>query len=175
MSTIRAAPAVVTLGLRPLPLWPLEAVFARVLAAVVDRHPRIFDRLGDFAGRGFGIDPTDMPFAIELRPRAAAPQISVVRQLPPSGLDARIAGPLAALVGLVGGALDGDALFFSRDLVIDGDVAAVVALRNAIDDAGIDLIVVAASLLGPLSAPVEVAARTVLERLGPVSRSPGWS
>lgn len=175
MSTIRAAPAVVTLGLWPLPLWPLEAVLARLLAAVVDRHPRIFDRLGDFAGKRFGIDPTDMPFAIELRPRAEAPRISVVRQLAPNGLDARIAGPLAALVGLVGGTLDGDALFFSRDLVIEGDVAAVVALRNAIDDAGIDLVAVAASLFGPLRAPAELIARAAVGRLSPVSRSPGWS
>jgi len=175
MSTIRAAPALVTLGLRPLPLWPLEAVFARILAAVVDHHPPIFDRLGDFAEKRFGIDPTDMPFAIELSPRAAAPRLCLVRELPATGLDARIAGPLAALVGLVSGRLDGDALFFSRDLVIEGDVAAVVALRNAIDDAGIDLVAVAASCFGPLRAPVELVARAAVDRLVPASRPPGWS
>ena len=53
--------------------------------------------------------------------------------------DARIAGPLAALIGLVHGAYDGDALFFSRDLVIEGDTAAVLALRNAIDNEELDL------------------------------------
>ena len=53
--------------------------------------------------------------------------------------DARIAGPLAALIGLVHGAYDGDALFFSRDLVIEGDTEAVLALRNAIDNEELDL------------------------------------
>lgn len=40
---------------------------------------------------------------------------------------------------MVHGALDGDALFFSRDILIEGDTEAVLALRNAVDDAEIDL------------------------------------
>jgi predicted lipid carrier protein YhbT len=36
---------------------------------------------------------------------------------------------------LLEGKLDGDALFFSRDLVVDGDTEAVVMLRNIIDGA----------------------------------------
>ena len=56
-----------------------------------------------------------------------------------SGADCRIAGQLSALLGLVHGAVDGDALFFSRDLVIEGDTEAALALRNAVDDAELDL------------------------------------
>ncbi len=37
------------------------------------------------------------------------------------------------------GTLDGDALFFSRDLAVEGDTSSVLALRNAIDDAELDL------------------------------------
>ena len=54
-------------------------------------------------------------------------------------------------MGLVDGSYDGDALFFSRDLVVEGDVEAVLALRNAIDDAGIDLVADTAALFGPLA------------------------
>ena len=35
---------------------------------------------------------------------------------------------------MVDGQLDGDALFFTRELVVEGDTEAVVCLRNAIDD-----------------------------------------
>ena len=68
---------------------------------------------------------------------------------------ARIAGPLAALLGLVHGAYDGDALFFSRDLVIEGDTAAALALRNAVDDAELDLSEEIASMSGPFAAPLQ--------------------
>ncbi len=37
------------------------------------------------------------------------------------------------------GTEDGDALFFSGRLEISGDTAAVLALRNALDDAELDL------------------------------------
>ena len=62
---------------------------------------------------------------------------------------------MAAVVGLVDGAFDGDALFFSRDLVIEGDTAAALALRNAIDDAELDLAHEAATLSGPLARPLK--------------------
>ena len=51
-------------------------------------------------------------------------------------------------MGLIDGSYDGDALFFSRDLVVEGDIEAVIALRNAIDDAGVDLVADTAALLG---------------------------
>ena len=41
---------------------------------------------------------------------------------------------LRLLLSLVDGEDDGDAAFFSRDLVIAGNTEAVVSLRNALDD-----------------------------------------
>ena len=35
---------------------------------------------------------------------------------------------------MVDGRYDGDALFFTRDLKIEGDTEAIVCLRNALDD-----------------------------------------
>jgi predicted lipid carrier protein YhbT len=52
------------------------------------------------------------------------------------------------------GAEDGDALFFSRDLTVEGDTAAVLALRNAMDDAELDLTEELAALAGPLASPL---------------------
>lgn len=173
-ATISAAPAILTLALRPLPLMPVQFLLSRILAAAVRQHRCILDRLGVHADKRFGIDPADMPFAFVLEPRPDEPRLAVVRSLPVE-IDARITGTLAALHGLACGTLDGDALFFSRDLTIEGDVEAILALRNALDDAGVDLIGVAASCLGPLDRPFREAARIAGSILAPLVRAHPWN
>jgi len=146
---VSALPPLVSAALRPLPLQPLELFLAALLKRIVRQHPRMFERLGAHAGKRYGLAPSDVPFAFILDTSAKAPRIRAVRNLNDS-LDARISGPLAALLGMVDGSYDGDALFFSRTIVVEGDIEAVLALRNAIDDAGVDVIREAAALLGPL-------------------------
>ncbi len=163
---IPEVPRPISAAIGVLPLAPLGSALGLVLGAVLRRHLRIFDRLGTHAGKRFGLRPTDLPFALVLHADPARPRITVSRRLPAHGLHARIAGPLAGLTGLVDGRLDGDALFFSRALSVEGDIEAVVALRNAIDDAGIDLVGDAASLLGPFARPAERVARTALALAG---------
>ena len=84
----------------------------------------------------------------------------------PPQADARIAGPLAALIGLVHGAYDGDALFFSRDLVIEGDTAAALAMRNAVDDAELDLASEVENLSGPFARPLHKLIELAERRTG---------
>lgn len=150
LPSVPMLPPLLTRIVRPLPLTPLQLPLSMVLRSVVARHPHIFERLGEHADKRFGLDPSDLPFSFVLVPHPTRPSLTVVRRLP-EGLPVRIAGPLFALLGLVDGSYDGDALFFSRDLVVEGDVEAVLALRNAIDDAGIDLVADAAALFGPLA------------------------
>jgi predicted lipid carrier protein YhbT len=176
---IPVLPTPVAHALRALPLaalhWPLD----RLVSAIARRHPGLFARLGTHAEMRFLIDPVDLPVAFRLRPRPERPRVEVARRpVPAASWDARIAGPLAALLGMVHGRFDGDALFFSRDLSIEGDTEAILALRNAIDDAELDLAVEAAAVFGPLAPLVERPARVVLpiaERLTGValSRSAG--
>lgn len=165
------APGVLALAIRLLPLPPLQILLGLCLQRIQRQHPQIFDRLGPHAGKRFGLAPTDLPLAFVLEPRRARPGVTAVRQLP-ARLDARIAGPLAALIGLVDGAEDGDALFFSRDLQVEGDIEAVLALRNAIDDARIDLIGEAVAWLGPLAPPGERMLRGFVSSW-PGPRAPG--
>ena len=146
-------PAFLGRAVRPLPLKPLELVLGGFLHRVYSRHPQIFDRLGPHAGKRFGIDPTDLPFAFVVQATAPHPRLTVTRELP-CELDACISSSLANLLALLEGRLDGDALMFSRQLAIEGDVEAVLALRNAIDDAGLDLAAEIGCLFGPLEALV---------------------
>jgi len=149
-------PPILARAIRPLPLLPLQLALAGFLQRILQRHPAIFDRLGEHAHARFGIKPTDLPFAFVVE--ATPSRLTVVRDLP-SGLDARISASLANLLAMLEGKVDGDALMFSRDLVIEGDLEAVLALRNAIDDAQLDLATEASSLFGPLGVP----ARRVFE------------
>jgi O2-independent ubiquinone biosynthesis accessory factor UbiT len=152
-------PSAVGLGLRPLPLAPLALAIDLVVRSVARRHARMFERLAGHADKRFLIVPTDLPFVFVITPRADNPSAAVARSAEGLDADARIAGPIAALVGMVHGAYDGDALFFSGDLAVEGDVEAVLALRNALDDAEIDLVEEAAAALGPLASPAQQVGR----------------
>ncbi|MCF2524686.1 SCP2 sterol-binding domain-containing protein [Bradyrhizobium sp. G127] len=159
--SISRVPLVFALAGRVLPLFPLQPMLAASLYGIQKRHPQIFDRLGAHAAKLYGLDPTDLPFAFVLEPSRVNPRVTATRILP-RRIDVRITGPLAALIGLVDGACDGDALFFSRDIQIEGDMEAAVALRNAIDDAGIDIVAESVAWTGPLSPIVERLARGVI-------------
>ena len=142
-------PGLVSTVLRPLPLGPLQLFLSAVLRRIVRRHPRLFERLGPYAGKRYGLAPSDLPFAFVLDTLPQNPRMTVVRSLS-CRLDARISGPLRALMGMADGSYDGDALFFSRIIMVEGDIEAVLALRNAVDDAGVDVLREGAALLGPL-------------------------
>ncbi|WP_193369387.1 ubiquinone anaerobic biosynthesis accessory factor UbiT [Pelagibius marinus] len=156
--------------LRPLPLFPLRLALNRVVARFAAERPAIFRRLGSHAEKVYLIDAVDLPFIFRLRPSAERPSIDLCRRAVSGARlgpwDARIAGPLAALLGMIHGSFDGDALFFSRDIVVEGDTEAVLALRNALDDAEIDLLSEAARLLGPAGGVVERVGRGVLSEAG---------
>jgi predicted lipid carrier protein YhbT len=133
-------PGFVAWAVRPLPLFPLEIVLGRLLAGILARHPDLVGRLSGMERRRIAVELDDLPFTVVLEPQERSMSLRLVRTLDATPVHARIRGPLPALIGLVDGVYDGDALFFSRDLVIEGDIEAVLALRNAIDDADIDLI-----------------------------------
>ena len=153
-------------ALRFAPLAPLSLAGARLVKNLARRHPSLIARLGEQADKIFLIDPTDLPFAFRLAPNLDAPRLEAIRRDEAGHWDARIGGPLAALLGLVHGVYDGDALFFSRDLVIEGDTEAVLALRNAIDNEEIDLAAEAAALFGPLETLAAAPARRLSAFVG---------
>ncbi len=146
-------PRSAALALRVLPLLPISASLTAFSRRITKRSPGLFRRLGEYDRKRFILDPTDLPILLRLDANGGIPITTAHRKDPGDG-DAKIAGSLAALLGLVHGAYDGDALFFSRDLVIEGDTAAALALRNAIDDAELDLAEEIAAFSGPLARPV---------------------
>lgn len=150
---LRRLPGIVAWAMRPLPLRPLEIALRRLLRGILARHPDLVGRLNEIEYRRIAVEPEDLPFVIVLEPRDGSIALSVFRSRDDTPVHARIRGPLLTLIALVDGNLDGDALFFSRDLVVEGDIEAVLALRNAIDDADVDMRTEVAAACAALAPP----------------------
>jgi Putative lipid carrier protein len=143
------------------PLFLMERVAQTVFASVLRAHPDLFERLGSYRETRYCFSPTDLPLHFSVVP--AARSLRVLRGAMPAA-DARISGPLAILLGLLEARCDADALFFSRDLAVTGDMEAMLALRNALDDSAIDLPRELGALAGPLSPLVAGIARRIRTR-----------
>lgn len=157
-------PSLVSNATSVLPLLPLEIIVRRLLSNAMAARPSFADRLGEYAGRTFVIDPVDCPFVFLMKPGKGQAQLRVMRRVEAQDFEARIAAPLVVLLGMIDGTYDGDALFFSRDLKIEGDTEAVLALRNAIENADLD----PSTVLGlpkSLQGPVNRASRMLFVRL----------
>jgi len=127
----------------------------RILIRMAERHPRAFGTLRDLPAGVVLIDPQDQPAVVAL---TVGPVVSVrIVERENAQFLARIRGPLNALMDLMEGRIDGDALFFRRELKIDGDTELVVAVRNAFDGEDMDLAVDIAAAFGPLARAVQPA------------------
>ena len=156
----RTAPAlspVLLLGfaLRRAPRRALQTAASLAVAALLRGHRGVFERLEGLANPDFLIDPMDLPFRFHLCTALPSPRLLVLGEdeEPVGQVAAAIHGPLPVLIDLLEGRVDGDALFFSRALTVEGDIAAVVALRNAVDGADISLVEDLLRPLGPLGIP----------------------
>lgn len=158
-----------------LPHAALGWIAAAAAAILLDGRPRLFERLGEHAGKRFAFVPLDLPFAFVVRPLAASPTVEVVQARPRPDADVVVAGPLVILLALLEGRLDGDATFFSRDIEVAGDIAALLAMRNAIDAAGIDLPRELAAHAGPLAWPLRAALEGVRAAVLPDGRGAAWN
>ncbi|MDD7909878.1 MULTISPECIES: ubiquinone anaerobic biosynthesis accessory factor UbiT [Pseudovibrio] len=128
-------PPILQRALRFVPPPPLGFVLTRAVRRLAHQRPDLFDRLDAYRHAHFIINPIDLPHVFRLIPNGEHASVEMLpRKDMPEGT-ARISGPLIVLLGLVDGTYDGDAVFFTRDLVIDGDTDAVLALRNTMEEA----------------------------------------
>ena len=142
---------------------PVRRMFAALLGPglaataflAARRHPDLFERLATISNPTFALVPDELPVAFVLRADARRPMLRAVpkaalgqtaaaaasessRRSFDGGGDspaAVIRGPLRLLAALADGRRDGDTLFFSREIAIEGATSAAVALRNALDNA----------------------------------------
>jgi len=117
------------------------------------RHPRLFDNLARMEAATIRIEPLDLPHRFLLSLGTDHPTLQWL-----DGADAQapatamVKGKLQALLDLLEGRSDSDAMFFRRDIVIGGDTSVVVALRNALDRDPLDLFEDVTSIFGSFAA-----------------------
>lgn len=141
-----------------------SGVLTRLGRVMVGRHPGMIARLGPEAGKRLLLEAEGLPALILLQADPLSLRLYPHHRAPES--DAQIRGSLAAFLSMLHGESDGDALFFSGELSISGDTSAVLALRNALDDAEIDLAAEFAALARAPEALVRRLATAVGPRLG---------
>ena len=144
------------LPLRIMPLGLLRPLMNAAMKAMLKRHPNVFERVSELGDAEFLIDPVDLPISFILRPGGGRPELLPVHDGDYQGeATAKIHGPLMLLIDLMEGRIDGDAVFFSRDLTIEGDTEAVLMLRNAMDSDEIDVADDILSIFGPMRGPAQ--------------------
>lgn len=138
------------LALKPVPTAFYKPFLKFGMDAVLKKYPNLFERMEDYSDKLILLNPTDLPFVLVLSPDPLMPEVNAYRNADDCVYDASITGTWAVFLQMLRGRRDGDALFFSRDLTIEGDTECVVALRNALDDAAPDVFGAITSALGPV-------------------------
>ncbi len=147
----------------PAPLFLLQPILGRIVRQIALDNPDMFGRLGPHYRAHFVIDPINLPFVLVLRPDPDDLLLVARRRNNIPNHDARISGKFLDLLMLVDGDLDGDALFFARDLTLTGNTEAVVCLRNALDDIDGSIASDVADIFGPVGRATLAALRRVKE------------
>ncbi len=126
------------------------------------RHPKLIKNLERLDPALVYLDPTDIPhsFALTLGTSVSFYVVSEAEKKAREP-DAQVAGKLESLINMLEGREDGDSLFFSRDIQINGKTEVIVGLRNTLDREEMDLMDEVLSLCGPFAKPVGVATQIV--------------
>lgn len=155
-------PPALAAPLHAIPLPLIEQATRLMFFRLLKQHPGLFDRLDRHKAKRYAFLPDDLPLGFLVEPARSA--ITVFRKPERPETDATVEGPLFLLLVLLEGRCDADALFFSRDLSVSGDMEAMLALRNALDDCDLDLPRDLAALAGPLSPLFARAANAIRSR-----------
>ncbi len=145
-----------------LPALPLDPL----LTPVLERAALCTEEMSELQGRRLVVEPSDLPGALVFTFGAERLTVAFAPVAKDAHAHAHIRGPTARLLELLEGNIDGDALFFARELEIEGEVALVVALRNLIETRELRLESLAASIPPSLRVPASAGCALAARLLG---------
>ena len=159
---------------RPLAAATLSLIPGQVLArltillnrAMRRRHPRLVANFARLDPAVVHVFPADMPHRFAIAFGGGKMDVSVLLDAAPKPPDAEIRGNLMALIDLLEGRIDGDAMFFSREIEITGSTAVIVALRNTLDREEILITDEIAAMFGPFERPARRIAHRIDSAIG---------
>ncbi|WP_419901287.1 ubiquinone anaerobic biosynthesis accessory factor UbiT [Kiloniella sp.] len=158
-------------ALRPLPIVLFRPLVQHILKRIEFLYPAVFQRLAPLGHSRFLIMPVDFHFCFLLsldEGKATIEVLSKDHDLPDA--DTTISGPMLSLIQLLEGTVDGDALFFSREINVQGDTEAVLTLRNAVDSVDISFEEIMAGRLAVLKPLLDKALSRAVTLYGAVQR-----
>ena len=153
------------LALSFLPQKMLEYSAQKITKNLNNLHPNLGERLSDANGKSFALVLEDMQLNAILYIDDGRISCNLLDKFVKPTADVIIQGTSTALLDLLEGRCDGDALFFSRTLNVEGDTEALLVLRNALDNEQILLRDIVCSMFGRLSGVASHVA-TPLEKIG---------
>nr|WP_294512367.1 SCP2 sterol-binding domain-containing protein [uncultured Rhodopila sp.] len=144
--------AAATLSLIPSPV--LARLTVLLNRAMRRRHPRLVANFARLDPAVVHVFPSDLPHRFAIEFGGGKMDVRVLRETGAGAApDAEIRGNLMALIDLLEGRIDGDAMFFSREIEITGSTAVIVAVRNTLDREEILISDEIAAIFGPLERP----------------------
>lgn len=144
------------IAMRPIPLAIVDMAVQKLARRLCSRYPLIIERLSDLRGTRFVINITDLQYWIEFSFYDNSIKTKTYCKAPETA-DVSVAGTLVDLINMLDGDVDGDALFFSRNITVDGNTEALLTLRNAIDSEDINLKEDLLALSGVFRVPTRIA------------------
>lgn len=145
------------LSLVPAPI--LSRLVPRLTRSMRRRHPRLVAAFSKLDPAVIHIEPHSMRHRFAIAFGGGRMGLSLLPVGDRSRADAIIRGNLTTLIDLLEGRIDGDSMFFARDIEITGDTAVAVAVRNTLDREEIVLRDEIAAMFGPMERPVRRIAR----------------
>ena len=139
--------------MRVTPASALSRMIAILMQRMERRHPRLFQNLARLKPGVVYFEPSDLPHRFVLQFGGAPARLFLMSDAAPKP-DAVVKGNLKPLLDMLEGRIDGDMLFFEREIAITGDTSVVIGLRNTMDREEIDLMSDITSLFGPFAQPV---------------------
>lgn len=146
---------------------PVEFTLTRALRRLAARRPDVFERLGKFSRAAFVIAPQNFPVCFRIEPSGLRGSVRVVPE--DARADVRISGAWTTLLRVFDGSHDADAAFFARDVLVEGDTDAAMALHYAVEAAELDLIQLARSVAPTLREALDHAAGLLGRAAGKVA------
>ena len=117
----------------------LSLALQRVANRIYQQHPDAAERLESIYGTRFLVTITNLPFRCLITVFSRHVAVDCNLRYPPSA-DVCVSGNYQALAQIFEGDADADSLFFSRDIQIQGNIEALVTLRNALDNEEINIV-----------------------------------
>ncbi len=152
------------IAMRALPPGPLAHWMEAAAAWAFRCRPELSERLAGFSGRRLLIDIMDLRLALVVELTPGIPRMALIpgAVAAADGADAAVSATFSDLLALLEGRVDGDALFFLGRLRFRGDTETILAVRNALEDARLDVEELGAGAFGPLAPVIRPLIRATL-------------